>query len=107
VARTPPAHRPQAPAPGAAGVARSPIYGDAKYGSDRPFGPAIGLHARSLGFLHPTTREPLTVTAECRRTGVAASPGFWRAGVRKCPEFEYDHRRQIGRDPGGDPNRPR
>jgi 23S rRNA pseudouridine1911/1915/1917 synthase len=41
-----------------------PIYGDAKYGSDHPFGPAIALHARSLTFLHPTTKEPLTMTAE-------------------------------------------
>jgi 23S rRNA pseudouridine1911/1915/1917 synthase len=41
-----------------------PVYGDAKYGSDRPFGPAIALHARSLGFLHPTTKEPVTLTAE-------------------------------------------
>ena len=41
-----------------------PIYGDAKYGSDHPFGPAIGLHARSLTFLHPTSKEPITLTAE-------------------------------------------
>ncbi len=47
----------------------SPIYGDAKYGSDRPFGPAIGLHARSLTFLHPTTKEPLTLTADL--------PNYW------------------------------
>jgi 23S rRNA pseudouridine1911/1915/1917 synthase len=41
-----------------------PIYGDAKYGSPRPFGHAIALHARSLAFLHPTTKEPVTLTAE-------------------------------------------
>jgi 23S rRNA pseudouridine1911/1915/1917 synthase len=41
-----------------------PIYGDDKYGSDHPFGHAIALHARSLTFLHPTTREPITVRAE-------------------------------------------
>lgn len=41
-----------------------PIYGDAKYGSRHAFGPAIGLHARSLTFLHPTSKEPVTVTAE-------------------------------------------
>ncbi len=47
-----------------------PIYGDAKYGSDRPFGPAVALHARSLTFLHPTSKEPVTVTAEV--------PPLWR-----------------------------
>ena len=41
-----------------------PIYGDAKYGSGRPFGPAVALHARALTFLHPTTREPVALTAE-------------------------------------------
>ena len=41
-----------------------PVYGDAKYGSDRAFGPAIALHARTLTILHPTTKEPLTLTAE-------------------------------------------
>ncbi len=41
-----------------------PIYGDDKYGSDHPFGHAIALHARSLTFLHPTTKEPITVTAD-------------------------------------------
>jgi 23S rRNA pseudouridine1911/1915/1917 synthase len=48
----------------------SPIYGDAKYGSDRPFGHSIGLHARSLTFLHPTTKEPITVKADV--------PKLWR-----------------------------
>jgi 23S rRNA pseudouridine1911/1915/1917 synthase len=47
-----------------------PIYGDAKYGSDRPFGHAIALHARSLTFLHPTTREPIMVKADL--------PKLWR-----------------------------
>jgi 23S rRNA pseudouridine1911/1915/1917 synthase len=47
-----------------------PIVGDAKYGSDRPFGHGIGLHARGLAFLHPTTREPITVTADV--------PKIWR-----------------------------
>jgi 23S rRNA pseudouridine1911/1915/1917 synthase len=41
-----------------------PIYGDAKYGSPHPFGPAIALHARSLTFLHPVSKEPITLTAE-------------------------------------------
>ena len=34
-----------------------PIYGDAKYGSIHTFGNAIGLHARSLTFLHPIRYE--------------------------------------------------
>lgn len=41
-----------------------PIYGDAKYGSVHTFGNAIGLHARSLTFLHPIRYEPITLTAE-------------------------------------------
>jgi 23S rRNA pseudouridine1911/1915/1917 synthase len=47
-----------------------PIYGDDKYGSDRPFGPSIALHARSLTFLHPTTKEPMRLKAEI--------PNIWR-----------------------------
>lgn len=41
-----------------------PIYGDTKYGSPHVFGPAIALHARSLTFLHPVSKEPITLTAE-------------------------------------------
>jgi 23S rRNA pseudouridine1911/1915/1917 synthase len=41
-----------------------PIYGDAKYGSRHALGPAIGLHARSLTFLHPVSKAPTTVTAD-------------------------------------------
>ena len=48
----------------------SSIYGDVKYGSDRPFGHAIALHAHSLTFLHPTTKEPITAKAEV--------PKLWR-----------------------------
>jgi RluA family pseudouridine synthase len=48
-----------------------PVLGDEIYGSQIPFGPPtddvrarwIALHARSLGFRHPMTREPVTVTA--------------------------------------------
>lgn len=47
-----------------------PIYGDAKYGSTHLFGPAIALHARSLTFLHPVSKEPITLTAEV--------PAYWR-----------------------------
>jgi 23S rRNA pseudouridine1911/1915/1917 synthase len=45
-----------------------PIYGDAKYGAIHTFGPAIGLHARSLTFLHPVRYEPITLTAEVPRS---------------------------------------
>jgi 23S rRNA pseudouridine1911/1915/1917 synthase len=48
----------------------SPVSGDAKYGSKQPFGHGIALHARSLTFLHPTTKEPITVKAEV--------PKIWR-----------------------------
>src|SRR5262249_45840860 len=41
-----------------------PIYGDARYGSCHTFGPAIGLHARALTFLHPVRYEPITLTAD-------------------------------------------
>jgi 23S rRNA pseudouridine1911/1915/1917 synthase len=47
-----------------------PIFGDAKYGSRHRLGPGIGLHARSLTFLHPTKHEPITLVAEI--------PQFWR-----------------------------
>jgi 23S rRNA pseudouridine1911/1915/1917 synthase len=41
-----------------------PIKGDLKYGFDRssPDG-GIHLHARKLTFVHPVTKEPLTITA--------------------------------------------
>jgi len=41
-----------------------PIYGDRKYGSPHVFGPGIGLHARSVTFLHPIRNEPITLVAE-------------------------------------------
>jgi 23S rRNA pseudouridine1911/1915/1917 synthase len=44
-----------------------PVYGDARYGSVCTFGRAIGLHARSLTFLHPVRYEPTTLTAELPR----------------------------------------
>jgi 23S rRNA pseudouridine1911/1915/1917 synthase len=48
-----------------------PIRGDVVYGSRLPFGPepaeprerVIGLHARSLTFLHPIRFDPISVTA--------------------------------------------
>jgi len=41
-----------------------PIYGDTKYGSEIRFGNGLGLHARSLTFLHPTKHEPISLRAE-------------------------------------------
>jgi 23S rRNA pseudouridine1911/1915/1917 synthase len=64
-----------------------PVLGDVLYGSTRSFGPlaelprdrVIGLHARSLTFLHPIRYEPITVTAPL--------PPHWRdAGL--VPEDE-------------------
>ena len=53
-----------------------PVFGDALYGSRRPFGPpadlprerVIALHARSLTFLHPIRYEPITATAPLPET---------------------------------------
>jgi len=54
-----------------------PLLGDAHYGSTVPFGPqhedvrlrAIALHARSLTFMHPTSKQTITVTAP--------TPEYW------------------------------
>lgn len=48
-----------------------PVLGDAQYGARGAFGPPcdderlrpIALHARSIAFFHPTTKEPLLVEA--------------------------------------------
>jgi 23S rRNA pseudouridine1911/1915/1917 synthase len=55
-----------------------PVRGDELYGSRQPFGPPaelprdriIGLHGRSVTFLHPIRYEPITVTAD--------APEAWR-----------------------------
>jgi 23S rRNA pseudouridine1911/1915/1917 synthase len=44
-----------------------PIYGDAKYGAVHTFGDAVGLHARSLTFLHPIRYDAVTLTADPAR----------------------------------------
>ncbi len=44
-----------------------PVYADRKYGSCNRLGDGIGLHARTLTFLHPTRSEPITLTAEIPR----------------------------------------
>jgi len=52
-----------------------PLLGDRLYGSSIAFGPrpederlwAIALHARSLSFDHPMTRQPVTITANLPR----------------------------------------
>ena len=40
-----------------------PIVGDRKYGSQQHIDGFIALHASSLTFAHPTTKEPLTVSS--------------------------------------------
>ena len=42
----------------------APIFADKKYGATQIFGNGIGLHARSLTFLHPILHEPITLKAE-------------------------------------------
>ena len=46
-----------------------PIVGDKKYGSRMHVDGFIGLHAASLTFQHPTSKEPITVSA--------AAPNGW------------------------------
>jgi len=41
-----------------------PIAGDRKYGSTVPVDNFIALHAAALTFLHPTTRQPITVQSD-------------------------------------------
>lgn len=41
-----------------------PIVGDRKYGSRTHVDGMIGLHASSLTFSHPTTKEPIQVTSD-------------------------------------------
>jgi 23S rRNA pseudouridine1911/1915/1917 synthase len=59
-----------------------PIYGDAKYGAVHTFGVGIGLHARSLTFLHPVRNEPITITAEVPRTWRGRFAYLFREGGR-------------------------
>lgn len=51
----------------------SPIRGDVKYGASRtiPEG-GIMLHSRSMTFMHPVRKEPITITAP-----TATSDGLW------------------------------
>jgi 23S rRNA pseudouridine1911/1915/1917 synthase len=59
-----------------------PVYGDARYGSAHPFGRGIALHARTLTFLHPTRREPVTLTAEVPRPWRGRFADLLREGQR-------------------------
>ncbi len=54
-----------------------PIYGDTKYGSPHRLREAIALHARSLTFVHPIRRVPLTVMAE--------APDGWSVWLSRSP----------------------
>ena len=60
----------------------TPIYGDAKYGGVHTFGNAVGLHARSLTFLHPVRNEPVTLTAELPRAWRGRFAYLLREGSR-------------------------
>jgi len=59
-----------------------PLLGDSQYGSTTAFGPqhederlrAIALHARTLEFFHPMTKELVSVTAPV--------PEFWNSRLR-------------------------
>lgn len=46
------------------------IYGDLKYGSDIPTGNRIALHATSLHFTHPITKEPLNLHCPLPKEGI-------------------------------------
>ena len=59
-----------------------PIFGDARYGSVRTFGPAIALHARSLTFLHPVRHEPVTLTADPPPTWQGRFASLLRGAMR-------------------------
>jgi 23S rRNA pseudouridine1911/1915/1917 synthase len=68
-----------------------PVLGDRMYGAAVDFGMAherderqraIALHARSLGFLHPMTREPVLVTAPLAEEWRAFEP--WPAAAREA-----------------------
>jgi RluA family pseudouridine synthase len=62
-----------------------PLFGDELYGSREPFGPwsddererLIALHARSIRFRHPTTKQDLTLTAPL--------PDYWH-----CDSFSRE-----------------
>lgn len=56
----------------------SPIRGDLKYGFDRSNKDgSISLHARTLAFVHPVKKEPLTLIAP-----VPTSDAIWKACER-------------------------
>lgn len=40
-----------------------PIVGDKRYGSSKPFGDGLALHALALAFRHPTRQEPMLLVA--------------------------------------------
>jgi 23S rRNA pseudouridine1911/1915/1917 synthase len=59
-----------------------PIYGDAKYGAVHTFGSSIGLHARSLTFLHPVRHDPITLSAEVPRAWRGRFAYLFREALR-------------------------
>jgi 23S rRNA pseudouridine1911/1915/1917 synthase len=61
-----------------------PLLGDAQYGSTIPFGPqhedcrlrAIALHAQTLEFNHPMTKQPVSITAPVDENWTETACGF-------------------------------
>lgn len=51
------------------------LWGERKYGSGRPFGGTLALHARRIEFEHPVRRTPVELEAD-------PPPGWIRLGVR-------------------------
>jgi 23S rRNA pseudouridine1911/1915/1917 synthase len=45
-----------------------PIFGDRKYGSDRPFSPGIALHSRRLVVTHPVSKMQIVLEASLPRS---------------------------------------
>jgi len=68
-----------------------PIVGDKLYGARLPFaampgfGPAIALHARSLGFVHPGTKQPTVLEADWPMAWMTRFPSLAQSGSRNPP----------------------
>jgi 23S rRNA pseudouridine1911/1915/1917 synthase len=68
-----------------------PIVGDRLYGARLPFaatpgcGPAIALHARSLGFVHPGTQQPVVLQAGWPAAWMTRFPSLVQRGNGNPP----------------------
>ena len=69
-----------------------PIVGDRLYGARLPFaatpgcGPAIALHARSLGFDHPGTKQPVVLRADWPAAWMTRFPSLVPTGSGISPK---------------------